>query len=222
MDLGYTLPRCPKCERSPVRGHVPDSDPTPDQVTLPITRVSPRSGAVEPLKGLNPKRQASRRPLTARSPTRGGRRWRSQSGSPCGRENNRGDEADVTAPHPHRGPKPPPTCSGQGSVDRAEAAGVPKDDTSRRGQEDLVAQNLPVQSVRRILNRFRKPLDLVLVSGTAEANDKATKAAFSNQERMLPLRRQSGAARKRASRQCHNCQSYGHSSRHLLSFCAMR
>ncbi|GBO98564.1 hypothetical protein EVAR_138_1 [Eumeta japonica] len=45
-------------------------------------------------------------------------------------------------------------------------------------KEDLRSQNLPVQSVRRILNRSREPFDLVLVSGTAEANDKATKTAF--------------------------------------------
>ncbi|GBP66391.1 Nucleic-acid-binding protein from transposon X-element [Eumeta japonica] len=61
---------------------------------------------------------------------------------------------------------------------RVVLRGVPKEIPVDEVKEDLVAQSLPVQSVRRILNRFRKPLDLVLVSGTAEANDKATKAAF--------------------------------------------
>ncbi|GBP84189.1 Nucleic-acid-binding protein from transposon X-element [Eumeta japonica] len=61
---------------------------------------------------------------------------------------------------------------------RVVLRGVPKEIPVDEVKEDLQAQNLPVQSVRRILNRSREPLDLVLVSGTAEANDKATKAAF--------------------------------------------
>ncbi|GBP38286.1 Nucleic-acid-binding protein from transposon X-element [Eumeta japonica] len=98
---------------------------------------------------------------------------------------------------------------------RVVLRGVPKEIPVDEVKEDLVAQSLPVQSVRRILNRFRKPLDLVLVSGTAEANDKATKAAFFKIRSVCSL---SGVKaeqpRKRAlPGQCHNCQSYGHSSR---------
>ncbi|GBP59825.1 Nucleic-acid-binding protein from transposon X-element [Eumeta japonica] len=108
---------------------------------------------------------------------------------------NLSDKADVTAP--------PSSCTAR-----------PETTT----HEDLLAQNLPVHSVRRILNRFREPLDLVLVSGTAEANDKATKAAFFKIRSVCSL---SGVKaeqpRKRAlPGQCHNCQSYGHSSRHCF------
>ncbi|GBP19283.1 hypothetical protein EVAR_79883_1 [Eumeta japonica] len=56
--------------------------------------------------------------------------------------------------------------------------GVPKDIPIDEVKEDLLSQHLLVQSIRRIQNRFREPHDLVLVSGTAEANDKMTKAAF--------------------------------------------
>ncbi|GBP97660.1 Nucleic-acid-binding protein from transposon X-element [Eumeta japonica] len=141
----------------------------------------------------------------------------SQSGSSRGRENNRGDEADVTAPHPHRVAKPPPMfVQDKDRWTELRRRGVPKEIPVDEVKEDLVAQSLPVQSVRRILNRFRKPLDLVLVSGTAEANDKATKAAFFKIRSVCSL---SGVKaeqpRKRAlPGQCHNCQSYGHSSRY--------
>ncbi|GBP50545.1 Nucleic-acid-binding protein from transposon X-element [Eumeta japonica] len=101
---------------------------------------------------------------------------------------------------------------------RVVLRGVPKELPVDEVKEDLLAQNLPVQSVRRILNRFREPLDLVLVSGTAEANDKATKAAFFKIRSVCSL---SGVKaeqpRKRAlPGQCHNCQSYGHSSRYCF------
>ncbi|GBP34434.1 Nucleic-acid-binding protein from transposon X-element [Eumeta japonica] len=101
---------------------------------------------------------------------------------------------------------------------RVVLRGVPKEIPVDEVKEDLLAQNLPVQSVRRILNRSREPLDLVLVSGTAEANDKATKAAFFKIRSVCSL---SGVKaeqpRKRAlPGQCHNCQSYGHSSRHCF------
>ncbi|GBP78568.1 hypothetical protein EVAR_61579_1 [Eumeta japonica] len=56
--------------------------------------------------------------------------------------------------------------------------GVPKEILVEEVKKDLRSQNLPMQSVRRILSRTRESLDLVLVFGTAEANDKATKAAF--------------------------------------------
>ncbi|GBP44703.1 Nucleic-acid-binding protein from transposon X-element [Eumeta japonica] len=101
---------------------------------------------------------------------------------------------------------------------RVVLRGVPKELPVDEVKEDLLAQNLPVQSVRRILNRFREPLDLVLVSGTAEANDKATKAAFFKIRSVCSL---SGVKaeqpRKRAlPGQCHNCQSYGHLSRYCF------
>ncbi|GBP44558.1 Nucleic-acid-binding protein from transposon X-element [Eumeta japonica] len=81
------------------------------------------------------------------------------------------------------------------------------------------SQNLPVQSVRRVPNRFRQPLDLVLVSGTAEANDKAMKAAFFKIRSVCSLSDvKEEQPRKRAlPGLCHNCQSYGHSSRHCFN-----
>ncbi|GBP17421.1 hypothetical protein EVAR_8781_1 [Eumeta japonica] len=45
-------------------------------------------------------------------------------------------------------------------------------------KEDLRSRNFPVQSVGHILNRYREPFELVLISSTVETNDKATKAAF--------------------------------------------
>ncbi|GBP58741.1 Nucleic-acid-binding protein from transposon X-element [Eumeta japonica] len=85
-------------------------------------------------------------------------------------------------------------------------------------KEDLRAQNLPVQTVRRILNHFREPLDLVLISGT-EANDKATKVAFFQIRSVCsPSGIKAEQPRKRALfGQCHNCQSYRHSSRHCFN-----
>ncbi|GBP18422.1 hypothetical protein EVAR_93824_1 [Eumeta japonica] len=53
--------------------------------------------------------------------------------------------------------------------------GVLKEIPVEEVKEDLHSQNFPVQSVRRTLNQFREPLDLVLVSGIAEANNKAMK-----------------------------------------------
>ncbi|GBP44962.1 hypothetical protein EVAR_84453_1 [Eumeta japonica] len=44
-------------------------------------------------------------------------------------------------------------------------------------KEDLPV-SFPEQSIRRILNRSHEPLDHVLVTGTAETNDKAMKTAF--------------------------------------------
>ncbi|GBP54669.1 hypothetical protein EVAR_47171_1 [Eumeta japonica] len=57
--------------------------------------------------------------------------------------------------------------------------GVPGKIPIEKIKEDLRSQDLPAQSVRCILNRSREPLEVVLVSGTAETNDKATKVAFS-------------------------------------------
>ncbi|GBP26298.1 hypothetical protein EVAR_95467_1 [Eumeta japonica] len=59
---------------------------------------------------------------------------------------------------------------------RVVLRGVSRETPIDEIKEDLRSQNLPMQSVHRILNRFCEPFDLVLVSGTAEANDKATKA----------------------------------------------
>ncbi|GBP36166.1 hypothetical protein EVAR_4310_1 [Eumeta japonica] len=61
---------------------------------------------------------------------------------------------------------------------RVVLRGVPKEIPVNEVKEDLLSQSLTVQSVRRIQNRFREPLVLIFVSGTAETNDKATKAAF--------------------------------------------
>ncbi|GBP09241.1 hypothetical protein EVAR_4095_1 [Eumeta japonica] len=74
-------------------------------------------------------------------------------------------------------------------------------------KKNLRSQNLPVQSIRHIQNRFRELFDLVLVSGIAEANDKATKATFYKIQNMCSL---SGIKveqpRKRAlPGQCHKC-----------------
>ncbi|GBP77769.1 Nucleic-acid-binding protein from transposon X-element [Eumeta japonica] len=95
---------------------------------------------------------------------------------------------------------------------RVVLRGVPKEIPVDEVKEDLLSQNLPVQSVRRLLNRYREPLDLVLVSGTAEANDKATKAAFFKISVCSLSGVKAEQPRKRAlPGQCHNCQSYGHS-----------
>ncbi|GBP90186.1 Serine protease HTRA2, mitochondrial [Eumeta japonica] len=66
-------------------------------------------------------------------------------------------------------------------------------------------------SVRRILNRFQ-PLDLVLVSGTARPT--ISDCLLQNQGVCSLSGDQSGAAQTRLTGQCHNCQSYGHSSRY--------
>ncbi|GBP85772.1 Nucleic-acid-binding protein from transposon X-element [Eumeta japonica] len=63
------------------------------------------------------------------------------------------------------------------------------------------------------------PIDLVLVSVTAEANDKATKATFFKIRSICPL---SGVKAEQPCKralpgQCHNCQSYGHSFRHCFN-----
>ncbi|GBP52255.1 hypothetical protein EVAR_83116_1 [Eumeta japonica] len=62
---------------------------------------------------------------------------------------------------------------------------VPKELSIEEVKEDLIIQNLPMESVRQITNRAPEPLDLVLVTSI----DNATK------------------------RQCFDCQLYGHSSK---------
>ncbi|GBP63382.1 Nucleic-acid-binding protein from transposon X-element [Eumeta japonica] len=165
------------------------------------------------------------------------------------KNNNISDEADVTAPRPRTARPEASNCGlklqaktvadfrnlqnllvtlqfafhtyslKEEQEIRVVLRGVPKEIPVDEIKEDLLSQHLPVQSVRRIQNRFREPLNLVLVSGTAEANDKATKAAFFKIRSVCAL---SGVKaeqpRKRAlPGQCHNCQSYGHSSRHCFN-----
>ncbi|GBP51963.1 hypothetical protein EVAR_80058_1 [Eumeta japonica] len=124
-------------------------------------------------------------------------------------KNNLSDEADVTAP-PGPAPHDPKL--------HLFLRGVPKELPVDEVKEDLLSQHLPVQSVRRKLNRFRERLDLVLISGTAEVNDKTTKAAFFKIRSVCSLSGVKGEQpRKRAlPGQCHNFQSYGHSSRHCF------
>ncbi|GBP50498.1 Nucleic-acid-binding protein from transposon X-element [Eumeta japonica] len=102
---------------------------------------------------------------------------------------------------------------------RVVLRGVPREIPIDEVKEDLRSQNLPMQSVRRILNRSSEPLDLVLISGTAEANDRATKATFFQIRSVCFLSGiKAEQLRKRAlPGQCHNCQSYGHSSRHCFN-----
>ncbi|GBP67611.1 Nucleic-acid-binding protein from transposon X-element [Eumeta japonica] len=286
--------------RQRARPLTPDSDPgssdSPDHL------VSPRSGAVEPLKGLNPKRQASRRPLMA---TPSGKStsliyaspvsWRTPSqpaAAPQGAVDDGGVKAaprprkttEVTRltsppPPPHRGPKPPPMfvqdkdrwtelrrrCAEKGiqsSQARNSVQGLKlqaKTVADFKNLQNLlvcykfkfhtyfkesgnrvvlrgVPKEIPVDEVKKTCcpkpsgsvgtpntEPIPQALDLVLVSGTAEANDKATKAAFFKIRSVCPLRRQSGAApQTRLTRQCHNCQSYGHSSRYCYHLCALR
>ncbi|GBP03133.1 Nucleic-acid-binding protein from transposon X-element [Eumeta japonica] len=142
--------------------------------------------------------------------------------------NNRGDEADV--PLHRRVAKPPPMfVQDKDPVDRAAQKVRKRHATSQARNSAQGLKEIPVDEVRK--TSLPKPsgsvgapntepipqaLDLVLVSGTAEANDKATKAAFFKIRSVCSL---SGVKaeqpRKRAlPGQCHNCQSYGHSSRH--------
>ncbi|GBP93651.1 hypothetical protein EVAR_66721_1 [Eumeta japonica] len=60
---------------------------------------------------------------------------------------------------------------------RVVLRGVPKESPIEEVNEDLLAQDLPVQSVRRITNRVREPLDLVLVTANTDI-DTATKRCF--------------------------------------------
>ncbi|GBP07057.1 Nucleic-acid-binding protein from transposon X-element [Eumeta japonica] len=104
--------------------------------------------------------------------------------------NNRGDEADVTAPHPApRGPKPPPMFVQDKIGGPSCAEGARKRHATSQARNS--AQGLKLRPTTR------RPRPLFKIRS------------------VCPLRRQSGAARKRAlPGQCHNCQSYGHSSRH--------
>ncbi|GBP34186.1 Nucleic-acid-binding protein from transposon X-element [Eumeta japonica] len=60
---------------------------------------------------------------------------------------------------------------------RVVLRGVPKEIPIEEVKEDLLTQDLPVQSVRRITNRAREPLDLVLVTANT-GTDIETKRSF--------------------------------------------
>ncbi|GBP69450.1 hypothetical protein EVAR_48807_1 [Eumeta japonica] len=55
--------------------------------------------------------------------------------------------------------------------------GVPKELAIKEVKEDLLVQDLPVQSMRRIINRARESLDLVLVTANTTFVDNTTKRA---------------------------------------------
>ncbi|GBP02286.1 hypothetical protein EVAR_85392_1 [Eumeta japonica] len=163
-------------------------------------------------------RRSSRPPLTLSllQPTRGGRRWRVKRQLPR-RKTTEVTRLTSAPPPAPRGETTTYVRSGQGSVDRAAQKfvtslnfiptplkraeirvvlrGVPKEIPVDEVKEDLVAQK-PSGSVGAPNTEPIPNPRLVLVSGT-EANDKA-KPPSSKSGRMLPLRRQSGAARKRA------------------------
>ncbi|GBP66350.1 hypothetical protein EVAR_88460_1 [Eumeta japonica] len=168
-----------------------------------------------------------------------------------------GDEADVTAPHPHRVAKPPPMfvqdkdrwtelrrrcadkehtilasaqfrsgieVAGETVADfkicktsLGESLEIPVDEV----KEDLVAQNLPVQSVAPNTEPIPKTLDLVLVSGTAEANDKAT-ATFFKSGRMLLSGVKRSSPQTRLTRAVSQLPVLRALVPLLLSFCALR
>ncbi|GBP87969.1 hypothetical protein EVAR_62476_1 [Eumeta japonica] len=120
-----------------------------------------------------------------------------KAAAPAAAKNSRGDEADVTAPpNPApRGPKPPPMFvqdKDRWTELRRRCAdkGIHLASAQFRSGIEAAGENLGAPNTEPI----PKTLDLVLVSGTAEANDKATKAAFFKIRSVCPLRRQSGAA----------------------------
>ncbi|GBP12561.1 Nucleic-acid-binding protein from transposon X-element [Eumeta japonica] len=84
-------------------------------------------------------------------------------------------------------------------------------------KDDLLTQKLPVRAVRRVTNRNREPLDLVLVSADPSAKDSVkaiffkikTECSLSGIKVELPHKRSSPG-------QCHNCQLYGHSSKNCF------
>ncbi|GBP36376.1 Nucleic-acid-binding protein from transposon X-element [Eumeta japonica] len=80
---------------------------------------------------------------------------------------------------------------------RVVLRGVPKEIPVDEVKEDLVAQNLPVQSPRPTTRRLKPPSSK---SGAYAPSLSGVKAE-QPRKRALPG-------------QCHNCQSYGHSSRH--------
>ncbi|GBP68225.1 Nucleic-acid-binding protein from transposon X-element [Eumeta japonica] len=92
---------------------------------------------------------------------------------------------------------------------------VPREIPVDEVKEDLRARNLSVQSVRQLIEPLpRAPRP----SFGLRHNDKATKAAFFQIRSVCSLSGiKAEQLRKRAlPGQCHNCQSYGHSSRHCF------
>ncbi|GBP66983.1 hypothetical protein EVAR_49958_1 [Eumeta japonica] len=65
-------------------------------------------------------------------------------------------------------------------IRRRLVRGVPKELPIEEFKEDLIIQNLLVQSERQITNCAREPLDLVLVTANTTSIDNATKRIFYN------------------------------------------
>ncbi|GBP85367.1 hypothetical protein EVAR_90660_1 [Eumeta japonica] len=93
--------------------------------------------------------------------------------------------------------------------------GVLKELPIEEVQKDLLIQNLPVQSVRRITNRVRKPLDLVLVTAKTTSIEKATKRTFFNSTSVYSITgiKVEQPHKKSIPGQCFNYQLYGHLSK---------
>ncbi|GBP09534.1 hypothetical protein EVAR_76547_1 [Eumeta japonica] len=106
---------------------------------------------------------------------------------------------------------------------RVVLRGVPKEIPVEEVKEDLIAQDLLVQSVRRITNRARDPLDLVLVTANT-GTDNTTKALIlPNQSGMLPYRDKSGAAlQKKQTGTMFQLSNLRTLVQKLLSACALR
>ncbi|GBP90928.1 hypothetical protein EVAR_66272_1 [Eumeta japonica] len=81
----------------------------------------------------------------------------------------------------------------------------PKELPVKGVEEDLRSQNFLAQVIRRILNQSRELLDLVLVTGTAEANDNATKTAFFIIKSVGPFGGRAVAGRRRRGAVHYKC-----------------
>ncbi|GBP78374.1 hypothetical protein EVAR_25710_1 [Eumeta japonica] len=81
-------------------------------------------------------------------------------------------------------------------------------------KEDLIMQNLSVQSVWRITNCTREPLDFVLVTTNTSTNN-ATKRMFYNIKALCSFTQieMEQPYKKSIPRQCFDCQLYGYSSK---------
>ncbi|GBP61180.1 hypothetical protein EVAR_28389_1 [Eumeta japonica] len=97
---------------------------------------------------------------------------------------------------------------------------VPKEISIEDVEKNLRAKNIPVQAVYCIFNRSRELLDLVLVTGTAKANDREKETAFFKIKSVCSfpkLKAEQPYKLRELSRQYHNCQSYRHSSKHCFN-----